>query len=165
MIATKRFSMKLLSALMLLLIASFASACIISVNINSPKNLEGYTINTTIPVNLSVYDAQSGAILTTAIVNVSFFNNNIFIQNISIPYQNGFYNSSFTPLNTGGYEAVMNVSTASCSNFSGYVNFFVFGNQSIRVPDTNVLIVLLMFVFIVGYFKWNRGLKNTRLKK
>lgn len=157
--------MKLPFALMLFLTASFTSACIIGVNIHSPQNLGSYVVNTTIPVNLSIYDTQSGTGLTTAVFNVSFFSNNTLIQNILIPYQNGFYNSSFIPLTTGGYEAVFNISNAGCSNFSGYMNFFVFGSQSISVPDTNVLIVLLMFVFIVGYFKWNRGLKNTRLKK
>ncbi len=165
MIATKRFSMKLPFVWMLFLTASFASACIIVVDIHSPQNLGNYIVNTTIPINLSIYDAQSDAGLTTAVLNVSFFSNNTLIQNVLIPYQNGFYNSSFTPLTTGGYEAVLNVSNSSCSNFSGYMNFFVFGSQSISVPDTNILIVLLMFVFIVGYFKWNRGLKNTRLKK
>jgi|GEM_PF-2853935 hypothetical protein len=154
------------SVIALILISSLSWAyCIIGASVNSPQNLGSYTVNTSIPINLSVYDMQSGASITTAIVNVSFLNNNTLVGNLSVPYQNGFYNASFTPVTTGSYEVVFNVSNSSCSNFSSYMNLFVFGGQSISVPDTNVFVILLMFILVVGCFKWSSGLKSTRLRK
>jgi hypothetical protein len=166
MIGVKHFFMRLTLVLGLLLIASFSSAsCVIEATIYSPKSLGSNIVNTTIPINLSVTDVSGGSALN-ATVNVTILTNNSIVNNSLIQQQSdGFYEFNFTPVTSGGYEAIFNVSNSSCSNYSATIDFFVFGKQSLNVPETNVFVVLLMFILIVGYFKWNRGLKNTHLKK
>lgn len=154
-------------AIILFIAASLLSSasCVISVVVNSPPNFGRYTVNTSIPINISVSDISGGGALSPNINVTILLSNTSYVQYPSLEFNGGYYNGSFIPNSTGVYEGFFNASNDSCSNFSAVTNFYVFGSNSIKLPETNVYVVLFMFVLIVGYFKWNHGQKNTRLKK
>ncbi len=154
---------------MLLLVLTIASlsgaACVVGAGIYTPQNLKSYTTNSTMTINLTVYDAETGITLPNAVVNASFYSNGVLEQNGIIPYNAGFFNSTFTPQTNGPYEAIFNISNSTCANLSEQVNFLVFGTKTVSVPETNIYVIISMFILAVGYFKWKHGTKNTPLKK